>query len=626
MATANFTSSINLNNGTITLTDASDFVSQGIALIDVNGNFKITAPNGSVIYENISYYFEADTAQGGSTTTIQLATTATTLPLAGYYLLATGGAGAGQAPKIATYNPSSKLATFTAPVGVAFDNTTTYRIVLSDIFIAANLNNQQPISLMVNGVTQQGTYTIDYFVYNSDTGDTYTSQSTVDYVYTLPTVTIAQTTNCVQGIFASIDTTNYQLYGGVAPTSLTRTHTIYYPPTLGIPDVVGSTANLYAPSLYNNGTYTTGISTVVSWVVNGVTITATLTGTKEKTVECAWVCELACCIKSMYNNWQRYITTNTTLAAQYEERWLQGIGLLAMINNDATCFSGEDINNYISVFRATTDCNSGCGCDNQTISLVPTIASIINTYDVTSLSPNWLTVNPVVSGVSTTFELQLTNAAITALTAGNTVTADTNTKVTVTGSGNSASFAVKGATVSDGSGIDAVFSGGTTNPDYNINLANLLLSDFNDNATTGTTIEQLKAYTVLGGTMLQGDRLRVKALFSVTPNTDSKIVAVRVNTTNVFSTLNANQAAIAFVYFDYDLYCQSATSLKVMVNKVATLNSAGGEIYSFNNLPTTSITCNNLTTNTNTVNVTGDGSVAGDIISKDLSIEYLGRK
>jgi len=626
MATANFTSSINLNNGTIALTDASDFVSQGIALIDVNGNFKITAPNGSVIYENTSYYFEANTAQGGSTTTIQLAASATVLPLAGYYILATGGAGAGQVPKIATYNPTTKLATFTAPVGVAFDNTTTYQIVLSDIFIAANLSNQQPISLMVNGVTQQGTYTIDYFVFNSDTGDIYTSQSTIDYVYTLPAVTIAQTTNCVQGIFASIDTTNYQLYGGIAPTSLTRTHTIYYPPTLGIADVVGGTANLYAPSLYNNGTYTTSISTVASWVVNGVSITATLTGSKEKTVECAWVCELACCVKSMYNNWQRYITTNTTLAAEYQSRWLQGIGLLVMINNDSTCFSGEEINSYISVFRSITDCSSGCGCDNQTISLVPTIASIINTYDVTSLSPNWLTVNPVVSGVSTTFELQLTNAAITALTAGNTVTADTNTKVTVTGSGNSASFAVKGATVSDGIGIDAVFSGGTSNPDYTVNLANLLLSDFYDSATVGTSLEVLKTYTVLAGTMAQGDRLKVKALFEVTPNTSNKIVSVRVNSTTVFSSLNANQDAIVFVYFEYELYCQSATSLKVMVNKVATLNSAGAEIYSFNNIPATSITCNNLTSSTNTINVTGDGSVAGDIVSKDLSIEYLGRK
>jgi hypothetical protein len=62
-----------------------------------------------------------------------------------------------------------------------------------------------------------------------------------------------------------------------------------------------------------------------------------------------------------------------------------------------------------------------------------------------------------------------------------------------------------------------------------------------------------------------------------------------------------------------------------MVNKVAALNSAGGALYSFNNYPTTNITCNNLDATTNTINITGDSTVTGDITNKDFSIEYLGK-
>ncbi len=622
MATASFSASINLNTGAITLTDTSDFVSQGIALINVNGNFKITAPSGSVIYENTSYYFETGTAQAGSTTTMQLAVGATSLPLANYYLLATGGAGVNQNPRVTSYNGLTKLATFPTE-SVAFNNTTTYRLCLADIFLAADLSNQTTISLMVNGVTEQGTYTIDYLVYDSNLGQFYTAQSTIDYVYTLPTVAIAQTVNCVQRIFSSTDITDYTLYGGIAPTSLTRTHTIYYPPTLVIPDVVGSTSNLYAPSLYNNGTYTTGISTVVSWVVNGSTITATLTGSAEKTVECAWVCELYCCIQSLYNNWRRYINTNTTKAEEYREMWLTAIGLSIMVSDDGTCANGANIDSYIQVFRAETDCNSGCQCDDEVITLVPSLANLINTYNVTSLSTNWLTVTPVVSGVSTDFQLALTNAAITALTAGNVVTADTNTRVTQTGSGSSASFAVKGAVVTTGIGVKSTFTGGTTNPVYTQDIQNLLGSRLQNTATTTNSAwEDLRTLSVPAGTLTTiGDMLTLWGFFTCTGNTDAKEVRIEIAGVTIFSAIPADLAQITQLDIKIRLVRRSATQVAYYFNYSGG-NAIAPSIREITTAdPTTLITVNNLDSLSNDVVWGGYSIATGDVTLTGSSME-----
>jgi hypothetical protein len=627
MATASISASINLNTGNLTVTDTSDFVSQSVALIDVNGNVEVINPSGNIIYQSTTYAFETGTAQAGNATSLTLAVGATSQNIAGYYLLATGGTGAGQAPRITAYNGSTKVATF-ATVGTPFDATTTYRIVFADIFLAADLSNQPTISLYTNGSLEAGTYTINYSVYDSNLGVYYVATTTVDYDFVLPTVVIEHTVDCLSPLLASFDATVYTV-NGIAPTSLTRTHTINYPVlTPPISAVTGATANLYTSILYNYGTYTTQISSVVSWTLtDGTVVTATLTGSQEVKVQCEqWLCTVYCCIKSIYNLWQQYQVTNPTRAAEYLNIWLQVTSLATQIQSAYFCGDSDAVAGYVLQLRTIANCNEGCSCDDGTPTLIQGLGNITNTYDVQSTTPNWLTVTDTVSGNSTTFDLALTNAAITALTVGNVVTADTNTKVTVTGTGNSASFAVKGATVTGGNGIGSTFSGGTTTPDYSIRLANLLDSQFIDNATTGTVLEVLKTYTLpIGRLAVDAGRLKVKALFSVTPNSSAKTVSVRVNSTDIFTSINANDKNIVYVYFEYELYREDSTTLKVMVNCWRAIGFIGNTIYELKNLPAANITCNDLDAATNTINVTGDSSVTGDIVSKDFSIEYLGK-
>jgi hypothetical protein len=159
-----------------------------------------------------------------------------------------------------------------------------------------------------------------------------------------------------------------------------------------------------------------------------------------------------------------------------------------------------------------------------------------------------------------------------------------------------------------------------------VRLANLLDSQFIDNATTGTVLEVLKTYTLpIGRLAVDAGRLKVKALFSVTPNSSAKTVSVRVNSTDIFTSINANDKNIVYVYFEYELYREDSTTLKVMVNCWRAIGFIGNTIYELKNLPAANITCNDLDAATNTINVTGDSSVTGDIVSKDFSIEYLGK-
>jgi len=161
MATPSLKVTFDKNAGYFSFEDVTDWAGQGISTSDVNGNIEIIAPDGSVIYSNTLTIPTAitGTAQGGSTTNITLAAGSSSVTdyFKNYYLLATGGAGTGQSVRISAYNGTTKVATLESAVGVAFDNTTTYKFIFNDIFKEANTNNQIPIQLLdVSGTTNLG--------------------------------------------------------------------------------------------------------------------------------------------------------------------------------------------------------------------------------------------------------------------------------------------------------------------------------------------------------------------------------------------------------------------------------------------------------------------------------------
>jgi hypothetical protein len=95
------------------------------------------------------------------------------------------------------------------------------------------------------------------------------------------------------------------------------------------------------------------------------------------------------------------------------------------------------------------------------------------------------------------------------------------------------------------------------------------------------------------------------------------------NGTALLAAVNANQAAIAFVSFKYELIRKSTTLFGVIASYKA-LDAIGGEIYSINPISISDVAANDLSAATNLFTATGDGTVAGDIIAKDFSLEFKG--
>lgn len=639
MATPSLKVTFNQSTGYFNFEDVTDWAGQGISVADVNGNIEIIAPDGSVIYSNALTIPTAitGTAQGGSTTNITLAVgeSSVTDYFKNYYVLATGGAGAGQSAKISAYNGTTKVATLESSVGIAFDNTTTYKFIRNDIFIEANTANQIPIQLLyVSGTTNlvQGNYTFNYTVYDTNASQYYTSTLGYNLAFTFPTGVLTPDVSPFGFYVKATDNTVYTV-NSVVP-SLSRLLTLNYPNTLNpIPSPVTSSGSyVQTATVYTGGSYGAILETTATWAMSSlVEIVGLIEDSLAIPVEIDNnLCNLQCCLRAALTRLDQ-LQCNGYLneAAILRQQLILGVGYYLAVQGAIMCGSGQTkVDEYVAAFKAALNCDDECTCsDDDEPTLVIPIGSQNGTYTFTSSNGSLILTETVV-GQNTTVDYILDTTIQSDIYSSDIVVGDTNITVVASGTAPSITYTVTGATNTAGAGIGiTTTSGGGVIVDYKYRLTNLLYSNYTDVATTGTSLQTLKTYTLPAQTLsTQGARLKVKALFQVFQNTSSKEVSITVNSTTVFATVNANLQSMLYVYLEYELYCQNSTSLRVYVNKVATIDAFGQEVTCINNFPTVGfITVNNLNTLTNTINVEANGSSSGDITNLDFSIEYLGK-
>lgn len=628
MATVSFGVVIDTANTSVIGTDTSDYAGQGIALSDVVGNIEVLV-NGTQFYNNGSIVRETDTAQSGSGTTIQLASGASSVNgfYQGLWVYIASGTGSGQKRQVVSYSGTTKTCVVAA-WGTNPDNTSVYEFAFADVYVVADLDNQRRIALpLQNGEIMQGLYTFNYTVYDQNTNDYYTSTSSINIDFTFPAVDLTYTVDCVTPLLESTDSTDYTIQGATA--TVTRTHTVQAPANVDANVYTGSDVTIQVPQFYAPTLYQATLSSSVVWDFGGgVTVSALLTGQQPINTYCDnWICDMFCCINNLYQQWVSLQQTNSGQSAYYYKKWELGVLIIDMIKSAYSCGQNTVVNGLISQFYLETGCTANCNCSNNN---VPTLVQGLGLANATQYSlsegDSYIDVTTVTGANSVAWTLSLSPTALALLLSNPTLTGLVNITVANPSAG---VYEITGATVTGGSGIGiTTTSSGGVIIDYKVRLANLLDSQFEDNATTGTSLEVLKTYTLpIGKLAVDAGRLKVKALFSVTQNTSAKTVAVRVNSTTIFSSVNANAAAIAFVYFEYELYREDTTTLKVMINAYRALDAIGGVwgSYEIENIPAPSITCNDLDAATNTINVVGDSTVTGDIVSKDFSIEYLGK-
>ena len=532
LSTVSFTSSFDLQLGLFVLTDTTDFAGQGVSLSDVLGNFKITDPNGTVIWNNTNYSQETGTAQSGGVGSITLAVGASATDdfYKDLYIIITGGTGVGQKVLVTGYDGSTKVAL--ATFGVAPDATSTYEFSFSDIVPEASLVNQGIINLSLSstGLPIAGTYTIVYSVKNIITGAYVTSTGTFTFSFITPTIVLTNTVNCFAPQLIGTDATNY-VVNGVTPT-VTRTHTLYYPPSLGLAPITGTATDISTSSFFTPATFEHTLSVNLDYDFGTYHVLLTLTGQQFINVTCdAQLCDAYCCISSLYNNYKTNLGVNNILAEQYLIKITKVTSLMTLIQNAYACGQSSNVSSYVSDILRIADCQPGCGCSDSTPHPVVGVGLGNGGITLVDTCGNGITVTSNVVGDTTTYTVCLSQSIINKInsigssvvlgTVSNTVTAVTVGSVTT--------YTVQGAAVDVLSDLQLpqttsldVTQTGTPATLYEVRYIGrnykLLHSFINSPAvpTTNITQQVISTYTMPASVITAaGDKIRVQAHFKL---------------------------------------------------------------------------------------------------------------
>lgn len=259
----------------------------------------------------------------------------------------------------------------------------------ADIHASVSLLNTTtiPLPLNSNGDVVAGDYVITYSVkiasntpiYITPTVNTYT------YSYVAPVVEITQSADCLRPLFTSTDDTAYTV-DSIIP-SLVRTHTISFP-TNPVTTIGGVNAT-YSTATFYNGIQTTNISTVATYLfADGLTVVDTIVGFKSAVVDCTFVCEIYCCLRSLYNNVENNRGVNTVLFNKYSETYSQVMDVVQQALLSISCGKSTETSGYVAKIKLLANCTDDCSCSDTEPKLVVGLGSIAgDVVTVTGTSP-----------------------------------------------------------------------------------------------------------------------------------------------------------------------------------------------------------------------------------------------
>lgn len=376
MAIISFTTtfSLGLTPSQLNFTDTSNYSGQGISTTNVNGEIQVIAPSGTIIYPNHNDYTNAG----------------------------------------------------------------------CDIWIANSLNSQQTIQLPLNsnGEVEPGTYTILYTVFDKNLNIYYTQTNTVNFQYTPPKVCINQDVDCISPLFISTDNTDYTV-NGIFPT-ISGTQTLAYPfgsDGYGNPTVLPFTSNgsqIAVSTFYAPGDQTTQIEADLLYTIisgaNGFFISDSITGLKNKNVDCAFICSIVCCLRSIERERDCFLGNNNIEYDRYNKRFIEAISYASYAKILIECGISNDLCHVLEKIKTITRCNDECKCSSDQPSRVVGFGNILNNVIVQS-GGDPVIVTPVTIGTTTTYTVTLSSAFITLINSHyNTIVGGRNF-VTVSDSG-----------------------------------------------------------------------------------------------------------------------------------------------------------------------------------------------
>ncbi len=222
----------------------------------------------------------------------------------------------------------------------------------------------------------QGIYTITFTI--SDGVDNCPVTKTFNFQYGSPTISIDASYDCVTPLIQSKDATNY-LVSGQSPTSITRSHTLYYPDTTAGPDISGNVDLIQTSVMYvlDNGEplqYEINLtSTIVySYAASGLNsafgVSDQITGDDYLNITCdPNLCSVYCGIKKQYDH---YIETKGTLEgdrAKAKLTLMSGIAELARIAFE--CNKTADVTGLLNEIKSIGGFADDCSCGTGSVVL-----------------------------------------------------------------------------------------------------------------------------------------------------------------------------------------------------------------------------------------------------------------
>jgi len=352
------------------LTDVTDYASEGIALTDAEGLFKITAPDGTIAYENAGFALNNFTAE----------------------------------------DIDVDISTLFDTVSLPLDSEG--EVQLGDYVIEYKIE--------VIGGVQPGVYTKSFSVENCHVDPIID----VDFITDCFNSTLTSTDNTDYSTeLVPTPTSIVRTHTAYAPPTSGLSDTTTSNKILVATPISTKTWTLEVSSVVR-WDYPDGLC-IINTLVGDIEA--------EVTCDVS-ICDIFCCIDKLYKRYQTYLGVNSVLASQVKAQLDTVALDLVLFENALKCGHNDKAQGYYDHILEVSGCEPGCSCtDVDTVQVIP-VCVVTGTAVVDACGNVAITVTPNTVGNTTTYTVCFEQTLLDRLNAlfNTTLTAGTNITITPT--------------------------------------------------------------------------------------------------------------------------------------------------------------------------------------------------
>lgn len=435
----NISFDLSVTNPEFVLTDVTDYASQSVALSDIIGKLKVTAPSG-VVYNGTSDVDGNVSRINGTTILVPLLSDGT--PEVGLYTFEyTATASSVSVSKVKTFQYSYVKPTETNEATsdclspeLTGKDTTNY---LVNAITPSDRFNISAVSIVDNTFSISGEKSA--FVVQGNTFSVINSTGN-NGDYTVTGVEYDKATdNTVISVASVTDAT-------VDGTLVTRKTTLFYPSVLQLNPLVGYEKSISTNSFYSQ-THEFLFNTKGYWDYgNGIKIVDSFSSTKEIDVECdVRLCDIFCCVNATFNEYMKYKCVNKTLADIALERYTIVTSHLASLRTAFECGDSAAVDSLTTQIKEVAQCNDDCSCSDGDPTPITGLGG--SGTVVVQSGGNGVEVASNVVGNTTTYTLTLSQSVLDDIAAAGSVTtitsSDSSIDVVATPSGSDIAYDIR---------------------------------------------------------------------------------------------------------------------------------------------------------------------------------------